>query len=208
MYHQRMNLRQNYCGFPTFHAPALMEQRTKSSGGMYFGRIRSPVDDFQYAPFQENGLTTELQNHAAVNIAPKGTKRKREDEIVFNPALRGINRKKTMVSAPLQFETLRVVPHSNNGSRINFLTEFHLQKKKKKKSSMKYRLYCQHCKAEFYSKATFREKYQHHLVNHRCYNNMRMQYVVGVRHRRCVEGCDPEIGCIRFVCSAPQGTHV
>ena len=56
------------------------------------------MDDFQYAPFQGNGLRTELQNHAAVNIAPKGTKRKREDEIVFNPALRGINRKKTMVS--------------------------------------------------------------------------------------------------------------
>jgi len=131
MYQHRMNshLRQQYCSFPPF---SQLDQRIQNPGEMYFGSIHSPVDDFQYAPFQENGLTTELQKHAAVNIAPKGTKRKRDDEIVFNPALRGINRKKT-VASPLEFETLRVVSNSNNGSRINFLTDFHLQKKKKKK---------------------------------------------------------------------------
>lgn len=78
----------------------------------------------------------------------------------------------------------------------------HSQRKKsrsKSKKKEKHRLYCSHCKEEFFSKATFRVKFQHHLVNHRCYDNTRMQYVVGVRHRRCAWNCDPEIGCVRFV---------
>lgn len=82
-------------------------------------------------------------------------------------------------------------------------------KKKKKKACPKaislkskgrrFELFCGHCQNIFYSKTTFRPKYNHHLVNHRCLTtNVRMQYVVGVRHRRCTARCSPHIGCIRF----------
>jgi hypothetical protein len=53
--------------------------------------------------------------------------------IVFNPALRGIDGESTMVASPLEFETLRVVSNSNNGSRINKNVKEKKQKKKKKK---------------------------------------------------------------------------
>jgi len=74
-------------------------------------------------------------------------------------------------------------------------------KKKAAKGSKckRYQLFCGHCHQIFYSKTTFRAKYNHHLVNHQCTNsNVRMQYVVGVRHRRCSFNCSPHSGCIRF----------
>lgn len=70
---------------------------------------------------------------------------------------------------------------------------------KSKGKGKRYELFCGHCEQIFYSKTTFRPKYNHHLVNHRCLNtNVRMQYVVGVRHRRCTARCSPHIGCIRW----------
>jgi len=79
------------------------------------------------------------------------------------------------------------------------------RKKTTKKKAVKgakckrYQLLCGHCQQIFYSKTTFRAKYNHHLVNHQCVNsNVRMQYVVGVRHRRCAFSCSPHSGCIRF----------
>jgi len=141
----------------------------------YFGFIKSPI-------FLDNDLECERQD--SINIPPaKGTKRKAgENEL-------RLKRQKQ--------ESVTIVP--NNPKRaphrpvMGYLSTT--------KDADKYLLFCNHCKTQFYSKTTFRGKYQHHLVNHRCANisNSRLQYVVGIRHRRCTHRCHPQVGCIRFV---------
>lgn len=59
-------------------------------------------------------------------------------------------------------------------------------------------LYCGHCKQEFRAKATYRKQFGHHLVNHRCSGNERIQFVIGVKHRRCTFNCHPNVGCVNF----------
>lgn len=59
-------------------------------------------------------------------------------------------------------------------------------------------LYCNHCKSIFEAKATYREQHGHYLVNHKCCNQRRTQFVVGVKHRRCRFGCNNKVGCIIF----------
>jgi len=128
-----------------------------------------------------NSLIVQEEIQSAINITPKTkSKRKRGDNFIVTP-----RKKKRMEVSAIE-------------SAVEVITST------KKKKHGKYRLYCEHCKCEFYSKATFRHTYGHHLVNHRCYNNVRMQYVVGVRHRRCKEDCDPNIGCIHFVRRMPM----
>jgi len=151
---------------------------------MYLGYISSPI-----SPECQN-LAIEVQTCCIVNIMPVPpitTKRKRGEE---NLIIVDKRKKRKFIPTP----------------RLNSLTgeEKPIVRDVRKKMNTKYRLYCQHCKAEFYSKATYRVKYQHHLVNHRCFNHTRMQYVVGVRHRRCTKNCNPELGCIRFVSSPSQ----
>jgi hypothetical protein len=64
----------------------------------------------------------------------------------------------------------------------------------------KHLLFCNHCKLEFRSKTTYRPQFDHHLVNHKCKDTKRRQYVVGVRHRKCTYNCHPKpLGCIQFV---------
>lgn len=64
----------------------------------------------------------------------------------------------------------------------------------------KHLLFCNHCKLEFRSKTTYRPQFDHHLVNHKCKDTKRRQYVVGVRHRKCNYNCLPKpLGCIQFV---------
>jgi len=59
-------------------------------------------------------------------------------------------------------------------------------------------LSCGHCKREFRAKATYRKQFGHFLVNHKCSGNERMQYVIGVKHRRCTFNCHPNVGCVNF----------
>jgi len=59
-------------------------------------------------------------------------------------------------------------------------------------------LYCGHCKQEFRARATYRKQFGHHLVNHRCSGNERIQFVIGVKHRRCSFNCHPNVGCVNF----------
>lgn len=59
-------------------------------------------------------------------------------------------------------------------------------------------LSCGHCKQEFRAKATYRKQFGHFLVNHKCSGNERMQYVIGVKHRRCTFNCHPNVGCVNF----------
>jgi len=142
----------------------------------YFGFIKSPI-------LPAHGLECERQD--SINIPPaKGMKRKLQAENKLR-----LKRQKQ--------ESVTIVP--NNPKRapgrqvVGILS--------KSKDADKYLLFCNHCKTQFYSKTTFRVKYQHHLVNHRCANisNSRLQYVVGIRHRRCTHRCHPQVGCIRFV---------
>jgi len=59
-------------------------------------------------------------------------------------------------------------------------------------------LSCGHCKREFRAKATYRKQFGHFLVNHKCSGNDRMQFVIGVKHRRCTFSCHPNVGCVNF----------
>jgi len=59
-------------------------------------------------------------------------------------------------------------------------------------------LSCGHCKRDFRAKATYRKQFGHFLVNHKCSGNERMQYVIGVKHRRCSFNCHPNVGCVNF----------
>lgn len=98
---------------------------------------------------------------------------------------------------------VRRVNNNNEPERKNSVGKRRKKTTKKKATKgskcKRYQLFCGHCQQLFYSKTTFRAKYNHHLVNHQCVNsNVRMQYVVGVRHRRCSFDCSPHSGCIRF----------
>lgn len=58
------------------------------------------------------------------------------------------------------------------------------------------RLFCNHCEEKFTAKPTFRAKYGHYLVNHRCLGTeQRQQYVVGMKRRSCAMNCSIG-GCI------------
>jgi len=148
---------------------------------MYLGEICSPIS--------HEAQTLECQAQATVNIPPQ-RKRKSSDHQSL--------RKKQKFS--IDFGACITISPNNpklpmHGDLIG------VDRLDDSKGAGKYLLFCNHCKTQFYSKTTFRHKYQHHLVNHRCNNihNSRLQYVVGVRHRRCVHGCHPQVGCIRFV---------
>lgn len=57
-------------------------------------------------------------------------------------------------------------------------------------------LVCNHCEERFTAKPTFRAKYGHYLVNHRCIGmHHRQQYVVGMKRRSCELNCSAN-GCI------------
>jgi len=57
-------------------------------------------------------------------------------------------------------------------------------------------LFCNHCEEKFTAKPTFRAKYGHYLVNHRCVGmEHRQQYVVGMKRRSCELNCSIN-GCI------------
>lgn len=57
-------------------------------------------------------------------------------------------------------------------------------------------LFCNHCKEKFTAKPTFRARYGHYLVNHRCIGmDHRQQYVVGMKRRDCELNCSSS-GCI------------
>jgi len=57
-------------------------------------------------------------------------------------------------------------------------------------------LVCNHCEERFTAKPTFRAKYGHYLVNHRCIGmHHRQQYVVGMKRRSCELNCSLN-GCI------------
>lgn len=71
-----------------------------------------------------------------------------------------------------------------------------LLKKKKKKRSM--HLVCNHCMKSFLAKPTYRQRFEHYLINHSCYGAKRIQYVIGRKHRSCTAGCSRKLGCIRF----------
>lgn len=147
---------------------------------MYFGYIESPI------PPGSQSLVIELQANCAINISPESqTLRQRKRDGKENVERSEVKREAPCDDSPPQKARL-LVPRFSKPKIF-----------KTNQQGNKFRLYCHHCKATFYSKATYREKYQHHLVNHRCFKT-RMQYVVGVRHRRCQQNCDPNVGCIRF----------
>lgn len=147
--------------------------RSHTAQKMYFGHIESPI-----SPGCQN-LAIEMQANCTINISPSRVLRKRKRPGKENAQGEVVMTEDQPPPTPKKIkQTLKI--------------------SKKGTCGKKFRLYCEHCKAAFYSKATYREKYQHHLVNHRCDNNTRMQYVVGIRHRRCTQNCDPQIGCIRF----------
>eukprot|EP00493_Phyllostaurus_siculus_P027069 UN27415 len=160
---------------------------------MYLGKIFSPIEHDS-----EQGALKMVQQKS-VNIFPR--KRKLSVDSIEQK-----RRKKQKLSLQrVTADCITIVP--NNPKLPLFRLYDGVEAVEQKKGAGKYLLYCNHCKTQFHSKTTFREKYQHHLVNHRCVNiNSRLQYVVGVRHRRCVHTCHPQVGCIRFVQRTPKST--
>jgi len=57
-------------------------------------------------------------------------------------------------------------------------------------------LFCNHCKMTFKAKPTYRRRFNHTLVNHSCQGSKRRQYVLGVKRRKCLYGCNSIQGCI------------
>merc|ERR1719447_2402762 len=74
-------------------------------------------------------------------------------------------------------------------------------KKEKSEKGLSYEdqivsLFCNHCKTTFKAKPTYRQRFNHTLVNHSCLGNKRRQYVLGVKRRKCVFACNSIQGCI------------
>lgn len=63
-------------------------------------------------------------------------------------------------------------------------------------------LHCNHCKADFYARPTYRPEHNHFVLQHKC--DVRRQYVVGNKHRACNHGCSRIKGCIFFVTPVPE----
>jgi len=61
-------------------------------------------------------------------------------------------------------------------------------------------LFCYHCRSEFRAKPTFRKEYDHWVVNHKCTKyTKRVQYVIGLKQRKCKYGCSSRTGCVSFL---------
>lgn len=176
-------MRQNVFASPLpsrSHVIFRMQNQPRTTIDILPGEVSSPQYMMQ---FYANQIESSGKNFLAFNMA----------ELPQAPTI-PLNRKRSEV---------RRVNNNIEPERKNSVGKKRKKSTKKKATKgskcKRYQLFCGHCQELFYSKTTFRAKYNHHLVNHQCVNSsVRMQYVVGVRHRRCTFDCSPHSGCIRF----------